>query len=130
MAHLDLGPISTQCRSQYDSHPHLCLVPYPPKPLDLHVTSIPVVTQLNPESHIFVSSQSSLWLTTMQIPGNASQSHPGPISQGHLHMKMYVSPPYRSFLTSHSQYYCLPPSTPHPPPTSTPHPSHPPHQHS
>ena len=88
-------------------------------------SSIPVVMQLNPESHIFVSSQPSLWLTPMQIPGNASQSHPGPISQGHLHMKMYVSPPYMSFLTSHSHDYCLTPTPLHPHP---PHPHHPPHQ--
>ena len=46
----------------------------------------------------------------MQVPENASQPHPGLISQGHLHLKMYVSHPYRSFLTSRSQDYCLTPS--------------------
>ena len=56
---------------------------------------------------------SRLCLTPMQVPKKASQLHPGPISQGHLHMKMYVSPPYRSFLTSHTQDYCITPSMHH-----------------
>ena len=40
-------------------------------------------------------------------PGKRISAPPRSISQGHLHLKMHVSPPYRSFLTSHSQVYCL-----------------------